>query len=44
MKLAAIDILIIALYLISMIAIGLILKNKASKNLDSYYLGGKCNW
>lgn len=41
MQLSIIDLLIIGLYLISMIAIGLILKKKASKNLDSYYLGGK---
>lgn len=41
MQLSVIDILIIGLYLLSMIAIGLILKKKASKNLDSYYLGGK---
>lgn len=41
MQLAAVDLFIIGLYLISMIAIGLMLKKKASKNLDSYYLGGK---
>lgn len=41
MQLSIVDILIIGLYLISMIAIGLILKKKASKNMDSYYLGGK---
>ncbi|MCC8132395.1 MAG: Na+:solute symporter [Tannerellaceae bacterium] len=41
MKLQLIDILIIALYLVAMIVIGLMLKKKASKNLDSYFLGGK---
>lgn len=41
MKLQLIDIVIIAMYLVVMIVIGLILKKKASKNLDSYFLGGK---
>lgn len=41
MKLAFIDILIIALYLVTMIVIGLIVKKRASKNLDEYFLGGK---
>ncbi|MCD7978249.1 MAG: Na+:solute symporter [Tannerellaceae bacterium] len=41
MKLQLIDILIIALYLVAMIVIGLMLKKRASKNLDSYFLGGK---
>lgn len=41
MKLQLIDVLIIALYLVIMIIIGLMLKKKASKNLDSYFLGGK---
>lgn len=41
MKLQLIDVLIIGLYLIVMIIIGLMLKKKASKNLDSYFLGGK---
>lgn len=41
MKLQLIDIIIIAMYLVVMIVIGLILKKKASKNLDSYFLGGK---
>jgi len=41
MKLQMIDILIIALYLVAMVVIGLILKKRASKNLDSYFLGGK---
>ena len=41
MKLQFIDILIIVVYLITMIVIGLLLKKKASKNLDSYFLGGK---
>lgn len=41
MKLQLIDVLIIALYLVIMIIIGLMLKKKASQNLDSYFLGGK---
>ncbi|MEG1748298.1 MAG: sodium:solute symporter family protein [Tannerellaceae bacterium] len=41
MKLHLIDVLIIALYLVVMVIIGLVLKKKASKNLDSYFLGGK---
>lgn len=41
MKLHLIDVLIIALYLVVMVIIGLMLKKRASKNLDSYFLGGK---
>lgn len=41
MKLASIDITIILLYLASTVVIGLVLKRKASQNLDSYFLGGK---
>ncbi|MDH6534495.1 sodium:solute symporter [Parabacteroides sp. 52] len=41
MNLELIDVLIIALYLVVMIIIGLVLKKRASKNLDSYFLGGK---
>lgn len=41
MKLKLVDILIIAAYLLIMIIIGLLLKKKAGKNLDSYFLGGK---
>lgn len=41
MKLQPIDIFIIGLYLVAMIVIGLILKKRASKNMDSYFLGGK---
>lgn len=41
MKLQLIDVLIIGLYLVIMIIIGLVLKKRASKNLDSYFLGGK---
>ena len=41
MKLQLVDVLIIAAYLVIMIVIGLLLKKKASKNLDSYFLGGK---
>lgn len=41
MKLQLIDVLIIAVYLVAMIVIGLMLKKRAAKNLDSYFLGGK---
>ena len=41
MKLQLVHVLIIAAYLVIMIVIGLLLKKKASKNLDSYFLGGK---
>lgn len=41
MKLQFIDVLIIGIYLVVMVIIGLMLKKKASKNLDSYFLGGK---
>ncbi|WP_045858830.1 sodium:solute symporter family protein [Teredinibacter purpureus] len=41
MHLTYLDISIICLYLVSTVIIGLLLKKKASKNLDSYFLGGK---
>lgn len=41
MELSVIDIFIIVCYLLTMIVIGLILKKRASKDLDSYFLGGK---
>lgn len=41
MLLSTVDFLIIGGYLLTTIAIGLILKRRASKNLDSYLLGGK---
>jgi Na+/proline symporter len=41
MTLQLLDILIIAFYLIGTIAIGFYLSKRASKNLDSYFLGGK---
>lgn len=41
MKLQLIDVVIIGIYLVIMIIIGLMLKKRASKNLDSYFLGGK---
>ena len=41
MKLQWIDIAIIACYLILMVIIGFVLKKKASRNMDSYFLGGK---
>ncbi len=41
MKVHWIDIAIIILYLASTITIGFLLKKRAAKNLDSYFLGGK---
>jgi SSS family solute:Na+ symporter len=41
MALHSLDLSIIALYLISIIGIGFYLSKRASKNLDSYFLGGK---
>lgn len=41
MNLTIADILIIAAYLAIMVAIGIMLKKRAAKNLDSYLLGGK---
>ena len=41
MALQAIDLAIIGAYLLATIIIGLVLKRRASKNLDSYLLGGK---
>ncbi len=40
MILSTIDIAIILVYLLAMIAIGLFLKRRASKNIKSYFLGG----
>ncbi len=41
MQLTFIDLSIIGAYLITVVVIGLLLKRRASKNLDSYLLGGK---
>ena len=41
MRLHGIDITIICLYLVLMVVIGMVLKKRAAKNLDSYFLGGK---
>ncbi|MBW8192118.1 Na+:solute symporter [Neiella marina] len=41
MQITLIDISIIVAYLASTIVIGLMLKRRASKNLDSYFMGGK---
>src|SRR4030043_1085649 len=41
MQLHAIDISIIILYLISTIVVGILISKRASKNLDSYFLGNK---
>ncbi len=41
MKVHWIDAIIIILYLLTTITIGFLLKKRAAKNLDSYFLGGK---
>lgn len=41
MRLHGIDFAIILLYLLLMVVIGVILKKRASKNMDAYFLGGK---
>lgn len=41
MKLHIVDILIICAYLMVIVAIGLFLKKKAAKNMDSYFFGRK---
>lgn len=41
MKLHVVDILIICAYLIVIVLIGLFLKKKAAKNMDSYFFGGQ---
>ena len=40
-QLQAIDLAIIGLYLVSMVSIGLLLRQRAARNLESYYQGGK---
>jgi solute:Na+ symporter, SSS family len=40
MVLTTLDLAIIALYFVAMLAIGVLVMRRASKNLDSYYLGG----
>jgi len=45
MKLHPIDMAILAVYFIAMIAVGFVLEKRASRNLDSYFLGGnKMPW
>lgn len=41
MQLHTIDLVIIGLYLLATIVIGLVLRKRASKDMDSYFLGGK---
>jgi len=41
MLLHSIDLIIIGVYLLATVIIGLVLKKRAAKNLDSYFLGGK---
>lgn len=41
MRLHTVDLMIICAYLLVMIIIGLVLKKRASQNIDSYFLGGK---
>ncbi|MDD2419948.1 MAG: sodium:solute symporter, partial [Bacteroidales bacterium] len=45
MSLSWIDILVICLYLIAIISVGFYLSKRATKNIDSYFLGGnKIKW
>lgn len=41
MRLHGTDFAIIAVYLVLMVLIGVVLKKRAARNLDSYFLGGK---
>jgi len=41
MQLHAVDISIIILYLVSTVVVGFLISKRASKNMDSYFLGGK---
>ncbi|NMH27414.1 sodium:solute symporter family protein [Flavobacterium silvaticum] len=41
MKLASVDLIIIAAYFVLMIVIGFIMKNRAKKSKDNYLMGGK---
>jgi SSS family solute:Na+ symporter len=41
MKLSALDLGIIVVYLVAVIVLGLVLKNRAAKNKEAYMLGGK---
>jgi len=41
MQLHSVDIAIIFLYLISTVVVGFLISKRASKNIDSYFLGGK---
>ena len=41
MRLSTLDIIILVLYFVAMIGVGIYVTRRASKNLDSYFLGGK---
>lgn len=41
MKLHVIDLVIICLYLLMLIVAGMVLRKRASRNMDAYFLGGK---
>ncbi len=41
MLLHSIDLIIIGIYLLATVVIGVVLKKRAAKNLDAYFLGGK---
>ncbi|HKV42518.1 MAG TPA: hypothetical protein VJX67_25175 [Blastocatellia bacterium] len=41
MRLSGLDILVLVLYFVGMIGIGIYVTRRASKNFDSYFLGGK---
>jgi len=41
MRLTSLDIAVLIIYFVSMIAVGIYVTRRASRNLDSYFLGGK---
>jgi solute:Na+ symporter, SSS family len=41
MRLGTLDIVVLVIYFVAMIAVGLYVTRRASRNLDSYFLGGK---
>jgi len=41
MRLTSLDIAVLIVYFVSMIAVGVYVTRRASRNLDSYFLGGK---
>ena len=41
MRLSTPDVLVLVLYFVAMISVGIYVTRRASRNLDSYFLGGK---